>query len=103
MSVRGLRVGEAYAGDPPDRFSDSPRIVMLGLARLGSGFFGRAAAWATGSEHEDEPEELLSLPSLSHSLIDEEGDEEEADDPSPERAPSKTPSPRFCERSAKRI
>lgn len=70
---------------------------MLGIARLGSGFFGRAAAWATSSEYEDEPEEPLSLPSLSQSSTDEDEDKDE-EDPSSEPALSKTPSPRFYER-----
>jgi len=51
-------VDEAYTEDPPAGFSDPVRIVMLGVARLGSGFFGRAATSTPSSEDEDDPEEL---------------------------------------------
>ena len=75
---------------------------MFCPARLGSGFFGRAATCAASSCSEDESWELLSLSSLSRSLIGDEEDELEADSSSSERAPclpySKTPSPRFYER-----
>ena len=100
VSLRDLDTGEAHIQDPPGGFLGSFRTVMLGLARLGSGFFGRGAIRKLSSEFEDESEELPSLSSLSSSLVDEDEDEDEVDDPSSERVSllpySKTPSPRFC-------
>jgi len=43
VKFRDIHVSEIYPEDPPGGFSDSLRTVILGVARLGSGFFGRAA------------------------------------------------------------
>ena len=101
INPHDLHAGEAYVGDWSGGFPESLRIVILGVARLGSGFFGRSATRTSFSAHEGEPDELLSLSSLSTSSVDEDEDEE-ADDSSSEWVSrllySKTPSPRFYER-----
>jgi hypothetical protein len=43
VGVLDLHVGKAYAEGPLGGLSDPVRTVMLGIARLGSGFFGLAA------------------------------------------------------------
>jgi hypothetical protein len=43
VGVLDLHVDKAYAEVPLGGLSDSVRTVMLGIARLGSGFFGLAA------------------------------------------------------------